>query len=291
MKKLIFSLLSIVLLVSCAICMMVSCTKDTDTDMKIDPAITDVLKVGDEVTATVTIIADGVKSFEYYKVINGVRGEAVDVLSQLSKSGKTYTYHFSYVIQPFEDMGTLGFEFKMEDSKGEIHRVGINVRMQVSVKSILSYYDWKFTEISYMGFNILSDADKAAVHRFNQDGSYEVDLSADYASDERHYCYWVYKETLNNGDTIGKFRLLSRLKAGATVIDYYTDYRITAASGAQITMYWDAPSYGLKNIKSVLTSKTKGAFQPYGTAAMEAAVNANADMNCSNINSNLLTIP
>lgn len=291
MKKVIFSLLSIALLAAGTISVIVSCTKETATEMTINPALTDVLKVGDEATATVTIIADGVKSFEYYKVINGVRGDAVDVLSELEKSGKTYTYQFSYVILPFEDMGTLGFEFKMEDNKGEIHRVGVNVKMQVSVKSLIAYYDWKFTESSYMGFNILSDADKAAIHRFNQDGSYQVDLGAAYASDARHYCYWVYKETPSYGDTIAKFRLISRLNAGAIVLDYYTDYRVTAASATGITMYWDVPSYGLKNVKSVLSSQAKGAFQPYGSAAMETSVNSKADMDCSKISNALLTIP
>jgi hypothetical protein len=189
-------------------------------------------------------------------------------------------------------MGTLGFEFKMLDGNNEAHRVGLNIKSKASVQSLLAFYDWKLTYSNYMGlYDLLTDASKAAVHRFNQDGSYEVDLGADYASDASHYCYWVYKETPNNGDTIAEFRLLSRLDAGVAVIDNYSDYRITAASGVSLTMYWDIPSYGLKNIKNEMTSKAKGAFQPYGTAAMEASVNAKAALDCSNINDALLTIP
>ena len=259
--------------------------------MVIDPAMTSELMIGDEATATITIIADDVRSFEYYKVVNGTKTDTTDVLSELTKSGTTYTYDFTYELQGFDDMGTLGFEFKMVDGKNEAHRVGLNIKTKASVQSLIAFYDWKLTESSYMGFDILSDADKAAVHRFNQDGSYEVDLGEEYASDERHFCYWVYKETPNNGDTIAVFRLLSRLDAGVIVIDYFTDYRITAASGASMTMYWDVPSYGLKDVKNVMTSKAKGAFQPYGSAAMETSVNSKAALNCSNINSDLLTIP
>jgi hypothetical protein len=292
MKKILLSLSCIAIIAVMAIGVITSCKEETETDMIINPAITSELMIGDEATATITIIADDVKLFEYYKVVNGVRGDTIDVLSELTKSATSYTYDFSYELEGFDDMGTLGFEFKMLDGKNEAHRVGLNIKTKASVQSLLAFYDWKLTYSNYMGlYDLLTDASKAAVHRFNQDGSYEVDLGAAYASDATHYCYWVYKETPNNGDTIAEFRLLSRLNVGVAVIDNYTDYRITSASGASMTMYWDIPAYGLKNIKNEIKSQAKGAFQPYGSAAMEESVNSKAAMDCSNIDEALLTIP
>ena len=267
-----------------------SCKEDIVTTMAIDKTATPQLNIGDDVTAIITIQAEGVKSFKYYKVVDTKKTDSTDVTSQLVVNENTYTYNFTYEVQEFDDLGTLGFEFKLIDDKELVKKVGLAVNVNISVKSMFVKYDWKVTaSTDPVWGDVLTPADAAIVYRFNEDGTYEEDLSAAYAEDSHHFCFWVYKETPNNADTISILRLVRRLKQGDTAIDEYFDYKIFAASETQMSMFWEIKAWGLK-ITNTFKSQAKGAFVPYGTAANEATVNANASLSCSHIDNSLLTI-
>lgn len=273
---------------------MASCKKEETpvaTAISIDKTITPKLNVGEEATATITIVADGVKAFKYYKVVDEVKGTAVDVTSQLVKSGNTYTYDFSYTVQEFDDLHTLGFEFEVTDNRDQVKTTALVVDVSLSVKSSFVKYDWKVTASEWLGFDVLAAWDAAYIYRFHQNGTYDVDMTAQYADSTHHFCYWVYKETPNNADTIAILRLIRKLRSGSQGVDEYYDYKITSATESQMIMYWDIPVFGLYGIKNTFTSQPKGAFQPYGTVEMANAVANIPVLSCSTVDNNLLTIP
>jgi len=273
---------------------MASCKKEETpvaTAISIDKTITPKLNVGEEAMATITIVADGVKAFKYYKVVDEVKGTAVDVTSQLVKSGNTYTYDFSYTVQEFDDLHTLGFEFEVTDNRDQVKTTALVVDVSLSVKSSFVKYDWKVTASEWLGLDVLAAWDAAYIYRFHQDGTYDVDMTAQYADNTHHFCYWVYKETPNNADTIAILRLIRKLRSGSQGVDEYYDYKITSATESQMIMYWDIPVFGLYGIKNTFTSQPKGAFQPYGTVEMANAVANIPVLSCSTVDNNLLTIP
>jgi len=290
MKKalLFLSLIAIVAVVSTFV--FNSCKKDIVTEMTINPSSTAQLDVGQDATATVTIVAEGVKSLKYYKVVDTQKGAATDVTSHITTSGNTHTYNFTYTVAEFDDLHTLGFEFELTDSKNAVKTIGLVVNTKISIQSMFVKYDWKVTaSIDPAWGDVLSAADAAIIYRFNEDGTYEEDLSPAFAEDSHHFCYWVYKETPNNADTIAIVRLIRRLKSGDTAVDEYYDYKITAASETQMSMFWEIKVWGLR-ITNTFKSQAKGAFVPYGTTAIETTVNANAALSCTHIDNSLLTI-
>jgi len=288
-KLLLFSALA--LMSAGLIIFVISCKKEVATEMTISQGSTPKLNVGDKATATITIVTEGIESFRYYKLVDNQRDAGTDVKSQLSRTDKTYTYDFSYEVKEFDDLHTLGFEFELIDEKKEVKTVGLVVNINISLKSMFVKYDWKVTASTWLGGNVLTDADAAIVYRFHENGTYQEDLSPAFAADNHHFCFWVFKETPNRGDTIAVVRLLRRLKQGDTAIDEYYDYRITSASETEMTMYWDILVWGITDIENKFKSQPKGAFVPYGTAEMEGIVNANASLSCSNISQSLMTIP
>jgi len=120
MKKLLLLLPVIAIVAIGSAFLLLSCKEDIPTEMSITPSSTPQLNIGDEVTATVTIQADGVKSLKYYKVVDTQRDAGTDVTSQLAQSENTYTYNFTYTVQEFDDLHTLGFEFELTDDENEI---------------------------------------------------------------------------------------------------------------------------------------------------------------------------
>jgi len=271
----------------------IACNNDDDevtTSIAIDKTTTAQMNVDETVTATITIVASEVKSFHYYKVVDEVQSDPVDILSSLTKEGNTYTYNFSYIIQENDDLHTLGFEFEVVDKNDETFSTALVVLTNLSTRSMFIKYDWRITAETWLGADVLTDADSMIVFRFNEDGTYEEDLSPEYAAATHHFCYWVLKETPNNGDTLAILRLIRRLQSGDTAADEYYDYRITAADESEMTMYWDLEVWGLLDIQRTFVSKPRGDFQPYGTAEMEATVEELSTLDCSNIDENLLTI-
>ncbi|NLE35309.1 MAG: hypothetical protein GX622_09410 [Bacteroidales bacterium] len=291
MKKRILLLSAIAVTVIGFTVFLVSCKKDIVTEMTIDRTATSQLDIGDEAIAVITIKTDGVKSFKYYKLIDNVRDAGTEAKAMLVRSEDTYTYNFSYEVQEFDDLHTLGFEFELTDDEDLVKTVGLVVNINISLKSMFVKYDWKVTASTWLGTDVLTAADAAIVYRFNEDGTYQEDLGADYADDFHHFCYWVFKDTPTKGDTVAIVRLVRRLKQGDTAVDEYYDYNITTHSETEMKMYWDLAVWGLMDIENTFKSQPKGAFVPYGTAEMEGIVNANASLSCSNIDQSLLIIP
>ena len=294
MKKQIYYSLALILTVVLYATVFHSCNKDDDdpeTAIAIDKTQTELLNIGDEVTAAITIISAEVKTFTYTKVVDDVNSTPVDVTASLTKDGNTYTYNFSYTLVENDDLHTLGFEFEVIDKNDVSKTIALLVQTNLSTRSTFVKYDWTITgEDHAVWGDLLTDADAAKIFRFDEDGTYEVDLSPDYASSTHHFCFWVFKETSGNGDTLGIVRLIRKQLSGDTGIDEYYDYRIVSADESAMTMYWDLAVWGLFDIERTFTSKPKGAFQPYGTAAMATEVEAISVLECSTVDTGLLTI-
>jgi len=291
MKKAHYLLMAAVMLAVGLTLSITSCDKEedpVDTAIALDKTETGPHDIGETVTATVTITAEGVTAFAYYKVVDQVKSDPVDALSALTQSGTTYTYEFSYTLEQGDDVGTLGFEFEVTDDQDMEKTAAILVTTNLSVQGMFVKYDWKITAEEWLGESVLADHDAAKTFRFSNDGTYEVDLSPDYAAYNHHFCFWVYKETPDNGDTLAELRLLRRLKSGDTGADEYYDFRITSANESEMTMYWDLAFWGLLDIKRTFKSQSKGAFQPYGTQAYADSVAMFTELDCSNFDDSLL---
>ena len=246
--------------------------------------------IGETVTATVTIVAKDVKTFVYYKVVDQVKSDPVDMTSGLTKAGDTYTYNFSYDLVQGDDLGTLGFEFEVTDDLDVIKTAAILITTNLSIQGMFVKFDWKITAESWLGEDVLAAHDAAKIFRFHDDGTYDVDLSPEHAGKNHHFCNWVYKETPDNGDTIAVLRLVRRLLSGDQGLDENYDFRITSANESEMIMYWDLAFWGLLDIQRTFNSQAKGAFQPYGTQVYADSVAALTVLDCSNIDPALLTI-
>jgi hypothetical protein len=273
---------------------MTSCKKDerATTSITLDKTESGPHDIGETVTATVTIVAEDVKSFVYYKVVDSEKSDPVDVTSSLTQSGTTWTYSFSYTLETGDDVGTLGFEFEVTDDLEVMETAAILITTNLSLEGMFIKSDWYIESLTWLGMDVLSAGDAAKTWRFHADGTYDVDQSADtaLAKPNHHFCYWVVKETPANGDTLAVLRLIRRVKSGDTALDEYYDYRITAYSESGMTMYWDIAVWGIFDMEQIYKSKPKGAFTPYGTAENAAAVAAFEPFDCSYVDDNLLTI-
>lgn len=293
MKKQTYSLFALVLAFALTAPVLHSCSDDDDdpeTTISIDITETESLDIGDEVTATITIISAEVKSFTYTKIVDNESENSVDVTNDLLKDGNTYTYNFSYTLEAGDDLQTLGFEFEVIDKNDLSKTVALIVNTNLSTRSAFIKYDWHITAEQWLGTSVLTLADSVKTFRFYEDGTYDVDLTADFAASTHHFCYWVYKETPSNGDTLAVVRLIRKQLSGDIGIDEYYDFKITSADESKLIMYWDLAVFGLLDIERSFESKPKGAFQPYGTAAMEDEVNDISVLDCSTIDESLLTI-
>lgn len=294
MKKNVYYLLALLFAIVVAVPAFQSCDDDDDdpvTTIAIDKTQTALLDVGDEVTATITIVSAEVKSFTYSKVIDNENSTPVDVLANLTKVGNTYTYNFSYTIVENDDLHTLGFEFVIIDKNDLSETVSLLVQTNLSLRSTFVKYDWTITGEDHVDWgDLLTDADAAKTLRFNEDGTYDVDLSADFAGSGHHFCYWIYKDTPDKGDTIAIVRLIRKQLSGDVGLDEYYDFRITSADESVMTMWWDLAAFGILDIQRTFKSQPKGAFQAYGTEEMATAVEALTVLQCSTVSDNLLTI-
>lgn len=270
-----------------------SCDKEPErptTTISLDKTETGPHDIGETVTATVTIVAEDVKTFVYYKVVDQVKSDPVDASSGLTQSGTTFTYSFSYVLEQGDDLGTLGFEFEVTDDLDVMKTAAILITTNLSIPGMFIKSDWKITAESWLGEDVLAPHDAAKIFRFHDDGTYEVDLSPEYAAKDHHFCNWVYKETPDNGDTIAVLRLVRRLLSGDQGLDEYYDFMITSANESEMIMYWDIAFWGLLDIERTFNSQAKGAFQPYGTQAYADSVAMLTVLDCSNIDPSLLVI-
>ena len=293
MKKQVYYFMALMLTVVLSASIFHACKDDVDepdTTILLDKTQTELLNIGDEVTATVTIVSAEVKTFTYTKVVDNESGIPVDVTANLTQEGNTYTYNFIYTLVEYDDLHTLGFEFNVIDKNDVSKTASLLVQTNLSTRSAFVKYDWHITAEQWLGMSVLTAADSAKVFRFYEDGTYEVDLSAEYADSTHHFCYWVYKETPNNGDTLAIVRMIRKQASGDTALDEYYDFRIVAASESEMTMYWDLAVFGLLDIQRTFTSQPKGAFQPYGTVEMQNAVEAITALDCDSVDPDLFII-
>ena len=264
-----------------------------ETTISLDKTETGPHDIGETVTATVTIVANDVKAFTYTKVVDGESGDPMDATSSLTQSGNTYTFNFSYELVVGDDVGTLGFEFEVTDELDVSKKAAILITTNLSVPGMFIKNDWKIIgEDHPVWGDLLAAHDAAKVFRFHEDGTYDVDLSEEHAVATHHFCYWVYKETPSNGDTLAVLRLIRRLKSGETAIDENYDFRITSATESEMTMFWDIAVWGILDIERTFKSQPKGAFQPYGTEAYadSCSVETWPSFDCALVNDDLLVI-
>ena len=293
MKKAAFYLLTLAMIAIMLPLGIQSCNKEEEriaTTISLDKTQTGPHDIGETVTATVTIEAEKVITFTYSKVVDQVASDPVDVTSSLVQSGKTHTYDFSYTLQTGDDLGTLGFEFEVTDDQSVSKSTALLITTNLSVQGMFVKYDWKIAAEEWLGDDVLAPHDAAKIFRFSDDGTYEVDLSPEHASYNHHFCYWVYKETPSNGDTLAELRLIRRLLSGESAVDENYDFRITSANESEMIMYWDLAFWGLLDIQRTFKSQSKGAFQPYGTQAYADSVAMFSHLDCENIDDSLLEI-
>lgn len=296
MKKQPYFLFALILVFVLSASIFNSCDDDDDpeiiTSITIDKTSTADLNIGDEVAATITIVSEEVASLTYTKVVDNEYGDPVDVTANLVESGDTLRYYFSYTLQEGDDLHTLGFEFEVIDNKQISKTVTLVVNTNLSIRSSFVKNDWYITEEieALSGENWLADHDAAKVFRFYEDGTYEVDLSPEYADSTHHFCYWAFKETPDYGDTIAVVRLIRKLASVYGPLDEYYDFKIISADESEMQMWWKLDFFGIYDLKRKFVSQPKGAFQPYGTAEMEAAVNNISDLDCSTIDESLLDL-
>ena len=264
------------------------------TTVSLDITETDPMNIGETLTVNVSIVAGTVTTLKVYKVVDNVNSDPVDVTTSLVKDGNNYSYTFTYVLEEGDDLRTLGFEFEVTDGKAIVTTASVLVNTILSVRSSFIKYDWKITAEQHAVWgDLLAAHDAAKVFRFNEDGTYNVDLGTNpdhLALAIHHDCYWIYQETPSNGDTLAVLRLIRRMPSGETGVDEIYDFRITAASESEMTMYWDIAVWGILDIERTFTSQPKGAFVAYGTEAKATEILGNALLDCSLVDGSLLTI-
>lgn len=291
MKKTSFSLLVLAMIAMILSLTQTSCKDDEErpeTTIILDKTETGPHDIGETITVVVSIVANDVKSFVYYKIVDQVKSDPVAAV--LTQAGNNYSYTFNYTLVEGDDVGTLGFEFEVTDELDVSKKAAVLVTTNLSVRGMFVKYDWKITAESWLGQDVLAPHDAAKTFRYHNDGEYEVDLSAEFAGYNHHFCYWVFKETPDNGDTLAVLRHVRRLLSGEQGLDEIYDFRITAATEAEMTMYWDLAVWGLLDIQRTFKSQAKGAFQPYGTEAYADSVAMLTVLDCSNIDDGLLEI-
>jgi|GEM_PF-409044 len=297
MKQKSYYLKVLAILAICLTLPFLTCKKEEEvptTTVSTDITETDPMNIGETLTVQVSIVAGEVVTFNVYKVVDNVKGSPTLYTSNLSVDGNNYSFTFNYVLEEGDDLHTLGFEFEVTDGKNKVTTASVLVNTILSIRSSFIKYDWKITaEHHAVWGDLLAAHDAAKIFRFNEDGTYEVDLGTDpahLALAVHHDCFWIYKETPSNGDTIAVLRLIRRLPSGETAADEVYDFRITAASESEMTMFWDIAVWGILDIQRTFTSQPKGAFVPYGTEAKAAEILGNELLDCSLVDESLLTI-
>ena len=295
MKKKNYLLKALAMIAMILLIPYVACDKDEevpDTTIALDITETNPMNIGETLTVEVTIVAGEVATLKYYKVVDNVQGDPVDVTANVVSSGNDHTYTFTYVLLFGDDLRTLGFEFEVTDGKDLVKTASVLVNTVLSVKSSFVKYDWTITAEDHdVWGDLLAAHDAAKTFRFSEDGTYDVDLGSDpehLALAQHHYCYWVYKDTPANGDTIAVLRLVRRLLSGEAGLDENYDFRITSANESVMTMYWDIAVWGILDIERTFKSQPKGAFVPYGTQAKADEIAGYSVLDCENVDDAML---
>lgn len=291
MKKVSFlSILTLTIGITLSI-IITSCNEEeetAETTIEIDKTTTEELNIGDTAIATITITSSDIEYFYYHKFVNNKETSKINVSDSLIKNGTTYTYDFSYIIEEGDDLDTIVFKFIVVDNEATVNTITLDIKTILSMRSMFIKNDWHITsEDNTTGTDCLSTKDSVKVFRFYEDGSYDIDLSADYANSTYHYCYWAFEETPNNEDTIAVLRLVRRLLSDGTASDEYDQFNITKANESKMIMFWNSSE---QTLKRTFENITKEVFQPYGTESMATTVEASDVLNCDNIDESLLTI-
>lgn len=297
MKKKNYLLMTLAVLAIFLTIPLVTCDKEEEvptTTVSLDITETDPMNIGETLTVEVSIVAGEVTLFNVYKVVDNVKSDPVNVTPSLVKDGNNYSYTFTYDLEEGDDLATLGFEFEVTDGKSIVTTASVLVNTILSVRSTFIKYDWKITAENHTVWgDLLAAHDGAKVFRFSEDGTYQVDLGTDpahLALAVHHDCYWIYKETPSNGDTLAVLRLIRRMPSGETAVDEIYDFRITATSESEMTMFWDIAVWGILDIQRTFTSQPKGAFVAYGTEAKATEILGNALLDCSLVDPDLMEI-
>jgi len=90
-RKMNFPLLLVCITLFCIPFAISSCNDEDEvkTNATISTSSTPVLAVGESATATINIVAEGIKSFKYYKVVDEVRAVEYDAINNADKTLKS----------------------------------------------------------------------------------------------------------------------------------------------------------------------------------------------------------
>lgn len=139
-------------------------------------------KSGQELTVTVNVDApNGISNFMISKGVNlktdssfGVNG----VMKIPSVSGNSFTYTFKYILDPNEVDKLVGFNFRVEDSKGLASEKDFTLNTTVSGAQLLYTYRWTIKSkiwVKTVPEDDLDDCAKDDSYLFNRDSTMTLD--------------------------------------------------------------------------------------------------------------------
>ncbi|MEO6820257.1 MAG: hypothetical protein ABI266_04125 [Ginsengibacter sp.] len=142
-------------------------------------------KTGQELTVTVTVDApNGISDFVITKGVNlktdssfGVNG----VMKIASATGNTFTYQFQYILDPAEVDKLVGFNFRVDDSKGLSSEKDFTLNTTVSGAQLLYTYRWTLKSkiwVKPVPEENIEDCAKDDSYLFNRDSTMSYDYGA-----------------------------------------------------------------------------------------------------------------
>jgi len=163
-----------------------SCKKETAVDSS-QPVISlstykFLGKSQQEMTVTVTINApNGIAAFKITKGVNlkadtsfGTNG----LMTVAAASGSSFTYVFKYILSPDEVDKLVGFNFRVEDSKGLAAEKDFTLNTTVSGAQLLFSYRWNLKSIiwkSSLPVEAIRNDEKDNSFLFNRDSTVTID--------------------------------------------------------------------------------------------------------------------
>jgi hypothetical protein len=283
---------------------VVSCDDDDDSIdasvINIDGVKTEKYNIGDTIVANIKINSEaGIESLKVEKIVDEEVETTIDLASLVTKNNNEYTYKFTHVLSLGEDLKTLAFRYTLVDNQAKKLTKSFVIGINMSVPGYLVKYDWKGIKDEGLNENNeltqwLAPHDADDIFRFNLDGTYTKDLGETlddfWKGKGQHFCNWVYKQTPNNGDTLGILRLVRRAADFATGKTEHYDYKILSINENEfkaVYNWWFFLDYtSTKTFQKVVPEN----FVDYGQDSLKTAVMNTEILDCAKIDESVLTI-
>jgi len=189
------SIVRLLSLVGLGLATLLACEEDSSIAIESKVALdktTTSGKIGDVITANVTLKGRDVQKLVVTKSINGV--PAPDFSVEIPLTAGNDSYPFSQMILAGDEEGTLVYTFSGFNGSGAlIDASDLAVSVRLSGVPLLTRYDWRLAQQITGGDNTLTDAMRDNVYRLNADYSWQYDWGASGPTnfeDLNQYCAW-----------------------------------------------------------------------------------------------------